>query len=106
MRRRRLQVATEETDPDDLEAEKGGASWRNLVGQGQGLKFEKTVEERRAELRRDDFEQDVIALLRSDFEKEDIVEEGGGACPCRACLALSTALSVPQYCLSWPSGRL
>lgn len=54
MRRRRLQVATEETDPDDLEAEKGGASWRNLVGQGQGLKFEKTVEERRAELRRDD----------------------------------------------------
>ena len=54
MRRRRLQAATEETGPDDLEAEKGGASWRNLVEQGQGLKFEKTVEERRAELRRDD----------------------------------------------------
>ena len=45
----RLRVAA----ADDLEAERG-VSWSSLVKDGGGLKFEKSIEEKRAELSRDD----------------------------------------------------
>ena len=45
----RLRVAA----ADDLEAERG-VSWSSLLKNGGGLKFEKSIEEKRAEISRDD----------------------------------------------------
>lgn len=45
----RLRVA----DADDLEAERG-VSWSSVLKSGEGLKFEKSIEEKRAEISRDD----------------------------------------------------
>ena len=45
----RLRVAA----ADDLEAERG-VSWSSLVNNSGGLKFEKSIEEKRAEISRDD----------------------------------------------------
>lgn len=61
----RLRVAA----ADDLEAERG-ISWRSLVRDGGGLKFEKSIEEKRAEISRDDDYKVLDPLAEAGFGGE------------------------------------
>ena len=54
-----------------LQAEKGGASWRSLIETSGGLKFEKSIEEKRAEISRDDNYKVLDPLARDGKPGQD-----------------------------------